>query len=244
MIDVDGTLVPNRPDGMPSPRVTQAINQAQPFIHVGLATGRPLFAMKYLAKHLTLSGVSIVSGGAQVVNHITRTVAWEKAIPLETVKEVHQLIKKYDLLVEDGIKDSIWKKEENPKKVLEMAIQAVPKKTAEAIIANISHIPTITAHTVTSWTAGRVDVLINHAEATKQHGIFEVAKILGIETHEIIGIGDGGNDFPLLMACGLKVAMGNASDDLKAIADYVAPTVEDDGVAHVIEKFILNNSEL
>lgn len=43
------------------------------------------------------------------------------------------------------------------------------------------------------------------------------------------------------MACGLRVAMGNAVDDLKAIADYIAPSVDDDGLAEVIEKFILSN---
>jgi hydroxymethylpyrimidine pyrophosphatase-like HAD family hydrolase len=41
------------------------------------------------------------------------------------------------------------------------------------------------------------------------------------------------------MASGLKVAMGNAIKDLKAIADYIAPSVEEDGVADVIEKFVL-----
>ena len=52
-------------------------------------------------------------------------------------------------------------------------------------------------------------------------------------------MGDGYNDFPLLMACGLKIAMGNAVPELKAIADFIAPSVEEDGVATVIEKFIL-----
>ena len=41
------------------------------------------------------------------------------------------------------------------------------------------------------------------------------------------------------MACGLKIAMGDSVEDLKVIADYVAPTVEEDGLADVIEKFIL-----
>ena len=41
------------------------------------------------------------------------------------------------------------------------------------------------------------------------------------------------------MACGLKVAMGNAVEDLKAIADYIALPVEKDGVAEVINKFVL-----
>jgi hydroxymethylpyrimidine pyrophosphatase-like HAD family hydrolase len=41
------------------------------------------------------------------------------------------------------------------------------------------------------------------------------------------------------MACGFKIAMGNANEELKQIADYVAPSVEEDGVAHIVEKFIL-----
>ncbi|KKS86821.1 MAG: hypothetical protein UV61_C0006G0022 [Candidatus Gottesmanbacteria bacterium GW2011_GWB1_43_11] len=75
--------------------------------------------------------------------------------------------------------------------------------------------------------------------ASKLHGIHRVSQLLPVEPHEIIGVGDGYNDFPLLMACGLKIAMGNAVPDLKAIADFVAPGVEEDGVAVVIEKFIL-----
>ncbi len=57
--------------------------------------------------------------------------------------------------------------------------------------------------------------------------------------NEIIGVGDSYNDFPLLMACGLKVAMGNAAPELKEIADYIAPTVEEDGVVDVIKRFVL-----
>ncbi len=81
---------------------------------------------------------------------------------------------------------------------------------------------------------------ITHGEATKQHGLLEVAKYLKIDPHDMIGMGDDENDYPLLMACGLKVAMGNAVQSLKDIADYVAPSVEEDGVAHVIEKFLLH----
>jgi hydroxymethylpyrimidine pyrophosphatase-like HAD family hydrolase len=82
-------------------------------------------------------------------------------------------------------------------------------------------------------------VVISNSLATKQHGIIEVARLLNISTKDIIGVGDGYNDFPLLLACGLKIAMGNANEELKKIADFVAPSVEEDGVATVIEKFIL-----
>jgi hydroxymethylpyrimidine pyrophosphatase-like HAD family hydrolase len=41
------------------------------------------------------------------------------------------------------------------------------------------------------------------------------------------------------MACGLKIAMSNAVPELKVIADYIAPSIDDDGVADIIEKFVL-----
>ena len=66
------------------------------------------------------------------------------------------------------------------------------------------------------------------------------ANYLGIKPEEVICVGDAGNDVHMLEYAGLSVAMGNAFDDIKAIADYVTHTNEEDGVAHVIEKFILS----
>lgn len=107
----------------------------------------------------------------------------------------------------------------------------------------LSDIPTIKVNKTHGGREKKFSFLISHAEATKLHGIYEVGKQLSIKRHEIIGVGDSGNDFPLLMASGLKVAMGNAIEDLKAVADYIAPTVDDDGVADVIEKYILKNGQ-
>jgi hydroxymethylpyrimidine pyrophosphatase-like HAD family hydrolase len=110
---------------------------------------------------------------------------------------------------------------------------------ADLLVKNWSRIQTISVHKIPSWEEGKVDVDISHTSVGKQYAILEVAQILGIETHEIIGVGDGYNDFPFLMACGLKVAMGNAVQELKEIADYIAPPVEEDGIVDVINKFIL-----
>lgn len=61
----------------------------------------------------------------------------------------------------------------------------------------------------------------------------------GIEADESIALGDSENDLPMIRFAGLGVAMGNAFDNVKEDADYVAPSNDDDGVAHVIEKFCL-----
>ena len=50
--------------------------------------------------------------------------------------------------------------------------------------------------------------------------------------------GDQDNDIEMLLAAGVKVAMGNATEDLKKIADYVTETVDNDGVVYAVEKYI------
>lgn len=242
ILDVDGTTIPNRQDGMPSEKVTQAIKKASEKLHVGLASGRPYNALTHITKHLKLKGPIIVNGGARVMDAGTHQVLWEQPLDKNDAIKIGELLLhelKLPCFINDDGKDIFFSDEYIPKVPLEMCVQNIDIKIAEDIEKKLHKVPTVVCHIVHSWTKGNVDILINHAAATKQHGVFELAKILKIDTHEIIGVGDSGNDFPLLMACGLKVAMGNARDELKAIADYVAPSVTDDGVADVIEKFIL-----
>lgn len=54
----------------------------------------------------------------------------------------------------------------------------------------------------------------------------------------IISDGDGYNDFSLLMACGLKIAMGNPIEDLNAVVDEVVPSVEEDGLVYILKKYL------
>lgn len=246
IIDCDGTLIANEMDAMPSPVVKQAIKSASKLIHIGIATQRPLFYSRAILKHLNLSGPSIISGGAQVIDSKTLKILHEEQIRkedlLEVIKIVKEFKKKYDLkfIIQDtdGL-DRDYTEVYVPNKPIEAGIFSLEHQTAEELKDKLSKIKNLSVHKVLSWEIGRFGVVITHALATKQHGIFEVAKILKINTHEIIGVGDGYNDFPLLLACGLKIAMSNAVSDLKEIADYIAPSVEDDGVAEVIRKFVL-----
>lgn len=239
--DVDGTLINTKVSKFPSKKVTQAINKIRKEIHVGIATSRPYDLVKHIGKHLNLLGPSILVGGAQIVDMATGKTLWEQTLnpkDFETATEI--LIKeKVNFFINDNGIDY----EFNDSYIFNKPYSIIPtkltEKQADKIAHEISHIPTLTAHKIYALSRGEFFMDITDSGATKQHAILKLAQILNIKTHEIIGVGDGYNDFPLLMACGLKVAMGNASDDLKAIADYVAPSVEDDGVADVIEKYLL-----
>jgi len=62
---------------------------------------------------------------------------------------------------------------------------------------------------------------------------------LGISMGEVMAVGDGANDLSFLSSVGLAVAMGNASDEVKAVADYVTHDVDDGGLAVAVAKFLL-----
>lgn len=241
--DVDGTFVTNHRESLPTKKLIEAVRKAKKKVKVCLATGRPLFEVEDIIKAADITDISVVCGGAQVVNPVTKKVLWEQGLFPEDKDAVLTIAKKLNLMncIIQGNGDSDFSGAYQGDNILQVCAVRLLPETAETFTSEVSELPNVVAHSVPSWAPGRIDVMVSHTLATKQHGIFELAKLLGIETHEMIGIGDGGNDFPLLMACGLKIAMGNASDDLKAIADYVAPPVDEDGLAHVIEKFILTS---
>ena len=74
---------------------------------------------------------------------------------------------------------------------------------------------------------------------SKGRALEALSSYLGIPLAEVMAIGDGINDIPLLSLAGLAVVMGNASDEVKAVADYVTLDVDHSGVAAAINKFLL-----
>ena len=59
----------------------------------------------------------------------------------------------------------------------------------------------------------------------------------GFSMDEAMAFGDGGNDLSMVRDVALGVAMGNACEELKQVADYVTLSVDDDGVSHALKKF-------
>lgn len=59
----------------------------------------------------------------------------------------------------------------------------------------------------------------------------------GLSLDEAMAFGDGGNDVPMVRDAALGVAMGNACDELKQVADYVTLSVDEDGIAVALEHF-------
>lgn len=80
---------------------------------------------------------------------------------------------------------------------------------------------------------------ILNPEMDKSEGLKLIMKLCGIKKEEVIAIGDGENDIGMLKQAALGIAVANACEPLKKIADYVTLSNIEDGVAHAIEKFVL-----
>lgn len=82
------------------------------------------------------------------------------------------------------------------------------------------------------------------AGVSKWNALKLLADEWGIRPEEVMAIGDQGNDISMITHAGVGVAMGNAPDDVKQFANYVAPPIDQDGVAEAIERFVLGEMPL
>ena len=86
---------------------------------------------------------------------------------------------------------------------------------------------------ISSWKS-----LYSNPEASKYCAVKFLQKYWGFKDDEILTIGDQNNDIALLEAGGIRVAMGNATNELKSVADYITDTVYNDGFILAMEKYV------
>ncbi len=251
MLDVDGTLITYDYEASPTKKVIEAIKKAQEKVTVCLVTGRSLNSVLRIYRKLELTrGYASADNGALIVDLITNKTIYEQFIENDDLEFILKTLT--DENITFYIKDERTRKDEAkeylpyekgmPLKNVSMIFtdEVFTLEQTHTILKKLNN-PSITINRGRHKDPNKYSFHITHVKATKMYGIQKISELLNIKHEEIIGVGDSYNDFPLLMASGLKVAMGNAIDDLKEVADYIAPSVDDDGVAKVIEKYILES---
>ena len=71
---------------------------------------------------------------------------------------------------------------------------------------------------------------ISDGSIMKKDGIQKILEYFGADLQDAVGIGDSGNDTDMLEVCGIGIAMGNADEDVKQIADWVTTDIDEDGI--------------
>lgn len=86
---------------------------------------------------------------------------------------------------------------------------------------------------IVRWHELAVDLL--HTDHSKAMGIYDVLTHFGWDWSDAMAFGDGLNDIEMLSTVGFGVAMGNAEEEVKAVADYVTAPIEQDGILKALE---------
>ncbi len=77
----------------------------------------------------------------------------------------------------------------------------------------------------------------NERSANKAAALGELAKLLHVELHEVLAVGDDDNDIEMFQTAGISAAVGNVSDNARPYADYVCKGYQFEGVKEAVAKF-------
>lgn len=261
VLDMDDTLLTD--DHIISEATKTALMLAQEKgIKVVLASGRPTYAMLDAAKELRLAeyGSFILSfNGAKITNCQTNEELFSSTLSPETVHQLFDLSQRENIWIHTYMNDEIITQENNPFTEIEGKLTGLPIKTVadfkQTVSTPVVKVLMVKEETYLKEVEARLqkelanDLSVMRSKpyfleftelgVTKGTSLAILIEKLGISREEVIAIGDSYNDVAMIEFAGLGVAMGNAPDDVKQLADYVTDTNNNDGIAKVIDTFIL-----
>ena len=266
MIDLDGTLLDdNKNVSNKNIEMINKIYQEKNVTFV-ITTGKNINDIKYITDAIGegINQYIIASNGAIIKDNIKGNYILEKYLSNEEVIHILDACKKYNLAgliqTEQGpvIEDKLSAEVENAiyaenlkEYVLENNISNIalitPQGKEEDLILLKNELDnkfdTLDTTEICNYThenngkiytSKYIDVMKRNC--TKANAIKILIDYLNIKKEEVVAIGDGGNDIPMFEVCGYRVAMGNASDELKQKADYITEDNNHDGVAKALEE--------
>lgn len=258
-IDLDDTLLTDQLELTDGTRKALEAAQAKG-VTITLATGRMYASARNVARQIGLRVPLITYQGALVKHSEDGTVFYERYVPQEVIRYVFDYAAKHDLHLQAYVNDELIAARENERLIAYSRNSKIPyriepdfAKLAEypmhklLIIDEPDILDQIKAEfeqqygKIAHFTKSKPNFLeVMHPEGTKGHALQHLAAQIGCSIEETIAIGDSYNDLEMLQTAGLGVAMGNAVEALKEAADFVTYSNNEEGVRHVIEKFILS----
>lgn len=262
-IDLDDTLFNDRLGISPEARAAIRAAQARGVL-VTLATGRMFRSAQPIARLLNIAVPVIAYQGALVADPETGAHLLHRPLPAADAHAIIRFIKeqKPDYHINVYLNDKLYMEqltdhgrryaalsgvdaypvgdpiaflgERDPTKVVVIA----PPDEVDRLLGMALPVFSRRVH----LTKSKPQFLeFSHPRATKGHALQWLAARHGVDRTAVLAIGDSYNDMDMLEWAGLGVVMGNAPAPVRAVADHVAPTNEENGVAQTIHQFILSS---
>lgn len=249
VLDLDGTLLND--DGEISVKTKSVLqNEKMNGAKIILATGRPVNMTTEIHKELDLDTPMICLNGGVVYDRLLNQVISYEALAREEIEDVYNIVSTEANLVlyHTALANYQMKNELNSKIDDYFPIETfgcVPM-VDEPILKISAYIDDVKRNETIKRLNGNYQIAdwpdnfeVTKKFVTKWHGLQFVLNHLNISSSETVAFGDGSNDISMIKHVGFGVAMGNAILKLKAVADFVTLTNDEDGICQV-----LNNSQL
>ena len=270
-LDLDGTLLNEKKELLPYTKevLRRALDKG---VVVLIATGRPWMGIPEELRKFPGIRYALTSNGARILDIREGTVLIEQLLSRESAKKALEICGKYDTLQEvyydgQGYASAdkmahVEKYHHNPNMWEYLRTTRIPVQDIFRLVdeeeRGLDKVQALFAdmnERRLAWDElSRVDGLelvgslgynieVNAAGVNKGTGLVELGKLLGIKREEIMACGDGDNDTVMLREVGFGVAMANAEDQVKAAADYITDSNDNEGAAKAIEKFVLGGGK-
>ena len=259
-LDLDGTLTNH--DKEVTPITRQALMRAQKDgAHIILASGRPTYGIAPIADHLEIdkyNGYVLSYNGGKIVNWQTKEELYSNHLPNNVIPILYNYAKEkdYALLGYAGkeiiteMPDDKYVKEESRINKMEIrkvdnlleSLESNPTKLlmtgdASLMIKAEEELAEIVGNRMDVFRSAPFFIELVPKGIDKAQSLNRLLELIGLSTNDMIAFGDGYNDLSMLKLAGVGVAMANAVPEVRAEADFITKSNEEDGVAFAIEKF-------
>ena len=257
-LDLDGTLLTR--GKTVSARTRQVLTQlSAQGCHIVVATGRPFDVLALLCQGLPLMAPQIALNGAAIHDPVEGRDLRRRSMATEDVELAVSFFRERDIPMALFATDALYLDDRIPNQHLWHPAPLPPPRDLARMREFRNHeILKVAAHAepdVIDWLHPcAVEALGNELYITRtaptlvealRHGVSKgealqhVARLLDVSREEIVAFGDSDNDLPMFAAAGLSVAMGNAAPEVRAAADVITASNEQDGIAAALEQLDL-----
>ena len=248
VLDLDGTLTNSNKEITPDTK--EAIMKIQKMGHtVVLASGRPTPGVEPLAEELKLDkfgGYILSYNGGMIKECKTGEVVYQQTLPKEIVPKLFDMADELNIGLASYDSDGIVANDNRNKYIeLESRINKLPiqyrkdvadpeiaPKKEEAIKEKFGDVLNVSR-------SEPFFIEITPKGIDKAASLEKFCEITGNKRENMIACGDGFNDISMIEYAGIGVAMANAQPEVKEVADFITTSNDEDGVARVIEEFII-----
>jgi Cof subfamily protein (haloacid dehalogenase superfamily) len=259
--DLDGTIITY--DRVLRPAVREAMQDVVNADHkyITISSGRGFQLLKPFLPLVVINAPLVCCNGGLIVEPASRRILYVRPMPLALARDVVRWCQREAIeawVYQDDLDTMLEYRPDEPGAVLRRdgvisarvtnALDAMTSPPHKLIVlpGSVEKVPAVLAR-LQSYVGGRARVLASSPqvievilpEVSKANAMSWVADYLGVRHTETLAIGDGDNDVEMLEWAACGIAMGNATQKAKAAANWIAPSVEEDGAAVALRRFVL-----